>query len=90
MPNDKIPLAKYNMVKIDAAELAVRLIEAVTKMTRPEGMTAQEFIDRGSEETCGPALLAAKAAAHYFFEQLKAVAPNMEMIEVQGGKEGMN
>lgn len=92
--NDTPPLdpnEKYIGVSVDSAELAVRIVEAMTGAIRPPDKTAVECLDQGlgDEERAG-AFAAAKAACDYFFECLQAVSPKSQMLELPAKNERMN
>jgi len=79
---------KIITLKLDQAELAVRIVEAMTDTARPEGRTPEECLEDISEEGRQSALNAAFAAATYFVEVMKGEIPNVtsEKIKKSDGR----
>jgi hypothetical protein len=59
-------------IQLDQAEIAVRIVEALTDSHRPDHMPAREALDMMTDSNREGLFQASKAVAEYFFEQIVA------------------
>jgi hypothetical protein len=73
---------KIVAIELDQAEIAIRIVEAISEAERPEGKTARECLDDLSDESRRNLFQASKAVAEYFFERI--VASGIEDAQFMG------
>ena len=81
--------SKVVAIVLDQAEIAVRIVEALTDSKRPDGKSAREALDTLDDSHREGLFMASRAIAEYIYEQIIASGVEDAQFLEQGSSYGL-